>query len=245
MEIRQVLTVWRSRKLDHNQAIKDVIRTRARGAAACVDHIRYIENAEREEETKQEETKVKELLRQHMKKFIVHPTVTKWIESYTQEFYGKSFRFKTLLLRGWSRAGKTMFAKHLFGEENTIVVNCQGLEENLPSLRHFVRGRHCAIVFDEANVRQVLKNKALFQAGADRVELAQSTCGGFRYSIWPYQVAMICCSNEFPTTIKEGLKNEEEYDWIKSNVECIQLPKHQGWFIPDTPEAQWSNSAGA
>ena len=240
IEIKQVLNVWRARKLSHEQCIKDVVLTRARGAAATVDHVNYIMNQECEQKEAAEEEELTRLLSKHMKAFITHPIVEQWRSQYVPANYGKLFRFKILLLRGWSRAGKTMFAKHIFGEDRTVIVNCQGLGDHLPSLRAFMRCDHKAIVFDEVQVGQVLKNKAIFQAGPIRVEMSQSPCGGFRYSKWLYQVAMICCSNDFPMTRAEGLKCDEDVDWITNNVMCVQLNKHASWYIQDTPEIKWS-----
>ena len=165
-----------------------------------MQHVNYIQNAERQEEEAAEREKVHKMLQAQMMPFIRHAAVEQWLKQYTREEYGKHFRFRLLLLRGRSRAGKTVFARKLFGDSATIVVNCQGLQHNVPSLRHFERNKHKAIVFDEVTHEQILMNKALFQAGVDAVELSQSNCGGFRYSIWPYQVAMICCSNWFPLT---------------------------------------------
>ena len=81
-------------------------------------------------------------------------------------------------------AGKSSFAESLFGGENTLLVNCQGLEADLHSLRDFGRSRHRCIVFDESLHVQVLNNKSLFQAGKNLVWLGQSRRGGFAYPIW-------------------------------------------------------------
>ena len=128
-------------------------------------------------------------------------------------------------------AGKGCLSESLFGEENNLVVNCQGLETDLPSLRGFDRCIHRCIVFDEAAHTQVLNNKSLFQGGKHMVTLGQSRCGGFAYAIWPCQIAMVCCSNLFPVTQAEGLLSAEEEDWMTKNVVVVELPKSAFWYI--------------
>ena len=175
---------------------------------------------------------VNALLARHLRPFIKHPMVEQWKQQYDPSRYGEDRRFQTLLLRGASRKGKTCFAESLFGEKNSIIVQCQGLGTNLPSLRHFDRTVHRCIIFDEVSHEQILNNKALFQAGKNVLDLAQSNCGGFHYSIWPYQIAMVCCSNKFATTLHEGLSDVEAEDWLQQNLCIVGLEKNQSWFVP-------------
>ena len=66
------------------------------------------------------------------------------------------------------------------------------------------------------------------------LELSQSKCGGFRYSVWPYQVALICCSNNFPVNAEEGLEDEAHINWIKHNTTLVELAADQTWFVPES-----------
>ena len=76
------------------------------------------------------------------------------------------------------------------------------------------------------------------------MELSQSKCGGFRYSVWPYQVAMICCSNEFPVSTDEGVSSEAEADWLRHNVVVVELTGDQTWFVPGANKnAAWAAAA--
>ena len=97
--------------------------------------------------------------------------------------YGVQHRFKMLVLRGESMSGKSSFANSLFGKENTLLVNCQRLESELPFLRDFDESKHCCIVFDKSVHMQVLNNKNLFQARENIVWLGQSRCGGIAYPV--------------------------------------------------------------
>ena len=81
-------------------------------------------------------------------------------------------------------------------------------------------------------MEQILGNKAVFQAGKNVIELSQSKCGGFRYSMWPYQTALICCSNNFPVSEEEGLKEAADINWIKHNTKVVELAADQTWFVP-------------
>ena len=170
-----------------------------------------------------------------MNAFIKHDVVEDWKLQYTPARYGVAQHFKILVLRGESMEGKSSFAKSLFGEQQTLLLNCQGLDSDLPSLRDFHRSLHRCIVFDEVVHTQVLNNKSLFQAGKNIVWLGQSRCGGFAYPIWPYQIAMVCCSNKFAVTQAEGLQSAEDEDWMSKNLVVVELPRHACWFTSACP----------
>ena len=68
-----------------------------------------------------------------MNAFIKHDVVEDWKLQYTPARYGVAQHFKILVLRGESMAGKSSFAKSLFGEQQTLLLNCQGLDSDLPS----------------------------------------------------------------------------------------------------------------
>ncbi len=102
-----------------------------------------------------------------------------------------------LPLKGKSQSGKTHKAISIFGHSRFLVVNCQGLGANLPSLCTFSRENHMCIIFHECCSRHVLANKLVFQAGVDPVTLGQSVCNAHAYQIWLHAVPMILCSNDF------------------------------------------------
>ena len=91
--------------------------------------------------------------------------------------YGVQHRFRMLVLRGESMSGKSSFANSLFGKENTLLVNCQRLQSELPSLRDFDESKHCCIVFDESVHMQVFNNKNLFQTKENIVARPEQVCG--------------------------------------------------------------------
>lgn len=245
VDSKAIIALWRRRKLSHSQTIEQLIASRCSGCRGIVEHVRYIEQEEKRLKWAQQRKEVCIMLQRTMKPFIQHDLVSKWKEQYVKEQYGVAKRFETLLLKGETRLGKTSFAENIFGEDATLTVQCQGLGTDLPSLRDFDRDVHRCIVFDEVSSEQVINNKALFQAGKNFLELAQSKCGGFRYSMWPYQVALICCSNAFPTTQDEGVSKEDE-NWFRHNLVVIELAADQTWFVPNAKSIQsCAASAGA
>ena len=65
----------------------------------------------------------------HVRPAVEHPMIDAWKQQYAQSNYGKIRRFKLLLLRGASQAGKTMRAEAIFGQGQTLILNCQGLDQ--------------------------------------------------------------------------------------------------------------------
>ena len=232
MEPKCILTLWRSKKLSHKQAIEQLHVCRGHNIINLVRDIRYHEEQEKLAAWSVQRREVCRLLQLTMRPFIQHPVVLSWKQQFEQRNYGVLKRFITLVLRGPTQLGKTSYAESIFGEDATLTVQCQGLGKDLPSLREFCRDTHKCIVFDEVDVEQILGNKALFQAGKNVLELSQSKCGGFRYSVWPYQTAMICCSNNFPVSKEEGLKEAAHINWIKHNTTVVELAADQTWFVP-------------
>ena len=238
------MKMWQAHKLTHDLAMKELYRTRGPASLRYVENIMRVQQYEREMAELEEQRKVAKMLQKGLRPRIQHPHVEEWKAQYEPQWYGVAKCFKFLLFRGCSRAGKTVFAENLFGEEHCVLVQCQGLGADLPSLRHVDRHMHRCIVFDEIHHSAVLNNKAFFQAGKNIVDLAQSKCGAHRYGVFPYQVAMICTSNRFATTVKEGLENEEDEDWITNNCYVVTFGKNETCFQPSSAAVS-STMAGA
>lgn len=234
MDPKCILTLWRNKKLSHRQAIEQLHVCRGHNIMNLVKEIRYQEEQEKLAAWEVQRRAVCAMLQRTMRPFIQHPVVLAWKPQYDKVNYGVLKRFNTLVLRGPTQLGKTSYAENIFGEEATLTVQCQGLGKDLPSLREYCRDTHKCIVFDEVDVEQILNNKAFFQAGKNVLELSQSKCGGFRYSVWPYQVALICCSNNFPVNEKEGLKDAAHINWITHNTTVVDLAAGQTWYVPET-----------
>ena len=226
-----MLDLWQARKLSAEQAIDHLIRSRARGSANAIQLVETVQAKEKVLAHRDEIVEVQRRLFDHMSTFRSHPLIDDWLRQYQSTAYGTLSRFKTLVLKGMSRSGKSWKALSLFGTSATFKVNCQGLPQGcLPGLTGFDRRRHRCILFDEVRADQILGNKEAFQASAWPVALSQSNCNALSYKVWLYQTAMVGCSNHFPHTVDEGLE-PEEVDWLSSNVVAIELAEGQRWFF--------------
>ena len=223
------------RKLSHAECMRQLTLTRCHQLESLISNVRYVQQLEHKQEWERQRLVVTRSLATFANAFIKHDVVEDWKLQYTPARYGVARRFKILVLRGESMAGKSSFAESLFGEQQTLLLNCQGLDSDLPSLRDFDRSLHRCIVFYEVVHTQVLNNKTLFQAGKNIVWLGQSRCGGFAYPIWPYQIATVCCSNKFAVTQAEGLQSAEDEDWMSKNLVVVELPRHACWFTSACP----------
>ena len=153
----------------------------------------------------------------------------KWLQQYVPE--SGLLRHMPMLMAGKSRSGKTKKACSIFGQRHTLAVNCQGLGKNLPSLREFRRSEHRCIVFDEISSDQVLANKLVFQAGIDKLTLAQSQCNAHAYDVWLYGVPMILCSNFFQmASMPHAPMAEEDVEYLEKNIIDASLPDNKVWY---------------
>jgi len=134
-----------------------------------------------------------------------------------------------LVMRGDSCTGKTQRAVALFGWQCTLRCNCQGVGEDLPSLRSFDEETHRAILFDEIDVQQVLKNRLLFQSPEVPYSLGQSRCGQHEYQVNVHAVAMILCTNVFDFSAGSSL-SVADAQWLTANCMVAELPVDQKWY---------------
>ena len=115
------MKMWQAHKLTHDLAMKELYRTRGPASLRYVENIMRVQQYEREMAELEEQRKVAKMLQKGLRPRIQHPHVEEWKAQYEPQWYGVSRRFKFLLLRGCSRAGKTVFAENLWGEENTVI----------------------------------------------------------------------------------------------------------------------------
>jgi hypothetical protein len=229
---KNIMGLWQAGKLTHEACKKELVRSRGNGLSSCYSMVEFVENKEKSARFDVEIEDLRNKLSSKLLPFKQNDVVDEWKAQYQPSNYGTLMRYKLLLLRGKSRSGKTVFAKSLFGPDQTVVLNCQGLGDAIPSMREVDRTIHKCVVFDEVSEGQILDNKALFQAGMEKVQLSQSQCGGFRYEIWPYGLAFVLCSNMFKLTRDEGLEDEEHEDWLLANIMTVERPAGDTWFVP-------------
>ena len=193
-----------------------------------VRHIDFVVEEEEAMLAREEEIEALERMQSLLGVFREHEQITKWLKQYGHS--PKPLRHKSLLLRCVSQSGKSQKGTSLFGYAHTLTVNCQGLGDNLPSLRAFIKGEHLCILFDEITERQVLANKLLFQAGPWRITLGQSACNQHAYTKHFYGVALICCSNTFKMPPDRDL-SAEDADWLKKNIITASPPEGEKWHF--------------
>ena len=110
---------------------------------ACVDAVIAAETALAYEE---EQKQARELIAAGAKPFKPIPDA---IQQWQLQYLVPQERFKMLILYGPSCTGKSRLARHLFGEQDTLVIDVQHAAH--PDLRPYVRHKHKAILLDEVS----------------------------------------------------------------------------------------------
>lgn len=120
------------------------------------------------------------------------PAVTEWVASFAET----NWRYKFLVLDGPSRTGNTVFCRSLSPDPDRFLeVDCAGVLD--PALKEFKNLYHEFVLFDEASVLLVLKNKKLFQASASWVVCGSSSTNMYAYKIWAHRVKLMVASNRW------------------------------------------------
>lgn len=234
---KTIFDLWSQRKLTHDIAKKLAVSLRVMGAERLTASILWMQ----EREYSFRDADAARTLRTHhesaLHAFKCSDDIVEWHSQFAGDTTGKKARFKALLLQGSSRTGKTRKAISLFGHEHTLVVNCQGLGSNMPSLRGFRRSEHLCIIFDEASSQQVLANKMVFQAGVDKLTMSQSQCNTNAYEVWLYSIPMVLCSNDFQLTSRPSAPMApEDEEYLRMNIVDASLPNGEAWFYtPRSP----------
>jgi hypothetical protein len=216
VEIVTIFQLWKRYKMETETAKTQMKMSRSRNTKNFVMEMDYHVNWRKQCRDASEQEIIKILMK--LKPFRIIPEVVEWVTMFVQG-HGRMTRFPFLVLDGPSMYGKTRFAEALFGPANTLTLSCQGIAQ--PNMKYFERGRHKAIVFDEAHHRMVFSSKQLFQAGLDEVTLSQSSCQEHGYAVWMYGVPLIISTNEW-------LMNAEPHEaaWLNSNSRVIKIDKH-------------------
>ena len=103
-----------------------------------------------------------------------------------------------------------MYARDLWGAEQTLMVNCKGTVH--PNLRGYIAQR--CIVWDEASEIFVLENRGLLQSGIEGCQIQSSPTQCAARWVFLYGVAQIITTNDWPD------EHGSHYDgWLKEN--CI------------------------
>jgi hypothetical protein len=231
--LKAIHELWAMGKMSHDSARHTLITSRCIGADKLHKFIDWTESCELNIHTTSHAEILKQKLEGTLDTFRSHPKILEWQRQFEAASKDRALRFMPLLLQGQSQSGKTRKAISLWGHARTMVVNCQGLQNHLPSLKEFDPQRHSCILFDEVNSRQVLSNKMVFQAGVDPVTLGQSACNAHSYKVWLHAVPMMLCSNDFQMEDRPGQRMAaEDVEWLVANICDASLPPGQPWYFP-------------
>ena len=221
---------WRSNKMSDEDCERELVRCKDRSSPTALQALDQIRKRSLVLKLEDEIKDVQDTLKKSQSPFRDHPDVTKFQKQFEMSTYGRMSRFRTLVLVGATQQGKTAKGMSLWGSARTLKVSCGNCGEGvLPSLAGFNRHHHDAILFDEARIDQILKNRELFQSNEHLQTLGQSACNPFAYSIWVYHKAMIVCCNNFD--VEDEDISEPDREWLLQNTIRVELPKAERWYI--------------
>ena len=228
---KMIHDLWALQKLSHDSARDLCIRARCANADKLMAFIDWTESRELSRMYKKRAVSLRQKHEDMLCTFKTTQPQLEWLRQYEPQTIESHLRFKALLLVGSTSSGKSRKACSIYGHTSTLVVNCQGLGSNLPSLRSFRRSDHRCIVFDEVCSAQVLANKLVFQAGTDELTLSQSVCNVAAYQVWLFGVPMILCSNHFQMKSQQGAPMApEDEEYLAKNILDGSLPPGEKWF---------------
>ena len=144
--------------------------------------------------------------------FKTFDAVEAWKEEATKQFQRRK---KFLVLAGRSGVGKTEYVRGLFGPQALLELNCAN-SACVPDLRAFDWETHKVILFDEACVEMVLKNRKLFQAPACLIDLGHSPTGRDVYRVFLNDAVLVIASNKWTDEVA-SLESASDRAWIIAN----------------------------
>jgi hypothetical protein len=135
-------------------------------------------------------------------------------------------RYQCLVLFGPSQTGKSRLARHIFGDDVTLVVDVQHAAH--PDLHMFRRPVHKAILFDEvASPQFVVSNKKVLQAHIDGAILGQSATQLYTYEVFLWKVPLMLTTNNWDY----GSYTDSEKNWIETNCVSVSIDSPV-WMTP-------------
>jgi hypothetical protein len=180
-----------------------------------IDNVTAAEKYIAHEQMLSEKLIVDNSLRLAQRAFRLIPTVTEWLTSFGE----LRDRYRFLVLDGASGLGKTRLAANMTTADKFLLVDCAS--STTPDLLDFQRCRHDVVLYDEAHVDMIIKNKKLFQSGIDIAKLASSATNNCAYSVWMHRVKQIVCSNVWEDELK--LLPDGDRDWINKNSVYVKV----------------------
>ena len=207
-----ITAYWQAEKLTDARAIEQYILCK-RDVVRHIANVREQQRLRREIVVETDAAAVQARLRLAKKPRVHVPRVE---HEFLEQFRDAALsRRKFLVLEGPSCVGKTEYARGLVQDAAQVYeLNCANQREHV-DLRGLVSGQHRMILFDEAEPELILCNKKLIQGQACMVQLGVSATARFGYSVFPWGIMMVVCSNTWSMRLRQ-LPGEDS-NWLKDN----------------------------
>ena len=210
--------LWAQHKLDHEKYIDYAAAARI-GFIMRLKQAQALQEREREARVQVQQRLVADRLSRQQCRFSpeVLDALKPWMEQYATELP----RYKFLVIRGVSRAGKSTLAKAL-GRRAFVQTVQSALA---PDLKGFSRDTHDYILFDNVNNMDfVLASRALFQANVDFHTLGESRTAMYAYKVWLWRVPLV-------VTVDDSATWNPGEAWIHANSHDVYL--HGPCYLAD------------
>ena len=121
-----IWAAWRGHKISNDDVVKELIRSRDRGAVAALNDVEVLIKRAKTLDLEAEILRVQGLLQALQRGFRDHCMITEWRTQFEMSRYAVDHRKTCLLLVGDSQQGKSSKVVSLFGQDNFLKVSCQG-----------------------------------------------------------------------------------------------------------------------
>lgn len=219
--------LWTQNKLNHERYLQYAAKVRI-GFITRKKQVETVQEYERAANLKLRQTAVSRRLVTLKNRF--KPQVLQQLVPWSAQYVTDQLRYKFLVLRGGSRAGKSTLAKALgdpdvFNFGMPYVQTVQNATS--PNLREFDNDKYGFIVFDNVNNMDfVLAHRAMIQANNDIHLLGESQTGIYAYSVWLFMVPIVI-------TVDTSAKWRSHEPWIREN--CIEICLDGPCYLPLPP----------
>lgn len=204
--------LWKKHKLSHDDYLRLSVKLRDQHdrRKACVDAVVAAESALAFAD---EQTAARAAI---AKRSLPFKPLPPQMERFRMQYGEINDRYKLLVLWGPSRTGKSRWARSLYGDRWTLVVDIQHADH--PDLRAYKRGVHLCLLLDEmSSPKFIVQNKKLLQAHVDGAKLGQSATQLYSYDVFLWRLPIIITTNNWNLHDLEPIDRE----WIESN--CIPV----------------------
>jgi hypothetical protein len=130
---KMIHELWAARKFDSHVAKDMILESRCQGGQRLHQSIDWHLTEEMTRHTNRLLRVLRPMMEAMLSEFFGAPESDTWLAQFEHEYLKARFRFKCLLFRGDTESGKSKKAASLFGTENTLTVNAQGMAPALPA----------------------------------------------------------------------------------------------------------------